>query len=219
VKRLAEKDKEDCASPVEKDRQGKVRESGKKVKLSMVSTSSSEVHSHHQLPTPTCSSHSRPLVQTSPLTPPQSEKSISTMLSSVSESTGSTSSHDNDRNLHDARKRSPSDPILRVNGAFKGRSRSVTAGANKDTNSPTRSRHYGKNSDSTATATVSTGPKLGRGRGRGGAGTGTGRKSATGDGNGGPTAHGGAGRGRGGRGLPTTSTSSGPARGRRPSAH
>jgi hypothetical protein len=214
--RLAEKDKEDGTSPVEKDRPGRNREFGKKVKLPPVSTSGGEAHSYHQLPTPTCSSHSKP---SSPLTPPQSETSISAILSSVSESTESTSSHENDQTLRDARKRSPSEPALRVNGVSKGRSRSVTTSANKDKDSnPARNGYYARTSGSTANPTVSAGHKPSRGRGRGGASAG--RKPAPGDGNGGPTANG-AGRGKGGRGAPrsSASTSSGTARGRKPSAH
>jgi hypothetical protein len=205
--RLAEKDKEDYTSPVEKDRQGRIREFGKKVvKLPQVSNPSSEAYSHHQLPIPT---GSKPLAHTSPLTPPNSEKSISTMLSSVSGSTESVSSHEND---HDSRKRSPPEPILRANGAPKGRPRSVTASANKDSN-PTRTVHS-RTGASTANATVGTGHKPGRGRGRGG--TGASRKSSTRDGGGGPTTHS-TGRGRGSRGArPPGSTPSGP---RRPSTH
>ena len=214
AERLEEKDKEDCTSPAEKDRQGRNRDLGKKVKLSPVSTLSSESHPQHQLSTSPCSSHSKAPVQSSPLTPPQSEISISTMLSSVSESAESTSSHDN---LHDGRKRSPSEPVLRINGVYKGRSRSLTtASTNKDNSNITRNGYYSRNTGSTANPTVGTGHKPGRGRGRGG-----GKKFVPGDSTGGPTASG-AGRGsRGGRGAPrsTASTSSGPGRGRKPSTH
>jgi len=213
VERLAEKDKDDCTSLVEKDRQGKNRDFGKKGKLPTISTSSIETPSHHPLTTPTYDSHSKALLtQVSPLTPPRSETSISTRLSSVSESTGSTSSHKNDND--NARKRSPSEPIPRLNGAFKGRSRSVTSSENKDSSNPPR-KVYSRNTSSTANPMVGTGHKPSRGRGRGGAVAG---RKPTGDGNSGPTANG-AGRGRGGRGGQRSSTSSGPIRGRKPPAH
>ena len=108
AERAAETEKEQVAAMNEKERLGKLREGRKARSLSVnISNPGDNV----QLPTPTDSAHSRsPTLRFSPLSPPPSacECSVSTALSSVSESTESNSSNDHSG----AHVRAPSEPSL-----------------------------------------------------------------------------------------------------------
>jgi hypothetical protein len=112
AQRLAEKEKEESTSPVE--RMGKARDVGKRVRMPSISISSSS-GSDVLLPlTPTTSP-----VQQTPLTPPLSDYSTSeadpAWLKSYTPSD---------------RKRSPSEPSERNAGLSKSRTRSMTAASN-----------------------------------------------------------------------------------------
>jgi hypothetical protein len=85
AERVAENEKEEGASIScnEKERHGKLRESRRKARVLSVSTSNSGDNA--QLPTPTGSSYSpSPSLKYPPVSPHQSETSVSTVLSSVS---------------------------------------------------------------------------------------------------------------------------------------
>ncbi|KAJ7497137.1 hypothetical protein FB451DRAFT_1210259 [Mycena latifolia] len=138
AERLAEKEKEEVTSPVE--RVGKPRESGKRVRMPSVSISSSS-GSDVLLPlTPTTSP-----VQHTPLTPPLSDYSISEADTAWLRDCSSSN-----------RKRSPSEPNTRNLGTSKPRTRSTTAASNvKETAGDRSAGQTGANR----------GAKLPRGRG------------------------------------------------------
>ncbi|KAJ7755690.1 hypothetical protein DFH07DRAFT_821455 [Mycena maculata] len=142
AERLAEKEKEEPASPVE--RAGKTRESAKRVRMPSVSISSSSGSSDVPIPlTPTTSP-----VQHTPLTPPLSDYSTSEADASWLKDFPPSPSH---------RKRSPSEPSTRHAGNLKPRTRSATAASN--TKDPVGDR-AGSN-------TASRGARHARGRGGG----------------------------------------------------
>ncbi|KAJ7502764.1 hypothetical protein B0H11DRAFT_1853798 [Mycena galericulata] len=117
AERLAEKEKEEPASPVE--RVVKTRESGKRVRMPSVSISSSSGSSDVPLPlTPTTSP-----VQHTPLTPPLSDYSMSETDAAWLREAPSSPSH---------RKRTPSEPTGRNTGSSKPRTRSATTSSSKD---------------------------------------------------------------------------------------
>ncbi|KAJ7287738.1 hypothetical protein C8J57DRAFT_1284756 [Mycena rebaudengoi] len=111
AERTAEKEKEEPTSPVE--RTGKVRESGKRMRLPSVSISSSSGSDVLLPPTPKTVS---PTQQHIPLTPPLSDYSIS-----------ETGWHGD---FQSNRKRSPSEPNARNQSISKSRARSATAASN-----------------------------------------------------------------------------------------
>jgi hypothetical protein len=109
AERAAETEREQAAVMNERERLGKLREGGRKART--LSVNISNPGDNVQLPTPTDSSHSRsPVLKYSPLSPPPSasECSVSTALSSVSESAESNSSNGIDHG--GAHKRAPSEP-------------------------------------------------------------------------------------------------------------
>jgi hypothetical protein len=131
AQRAAEAEKEQAAAMNEKERLGKLREGGRKARA--LSVNISNPGDNAQLPTPTDSSHSRsPVLKYAPLSPPPSasEHSVSTALSSVSESTESNSSNGIDHS--GAHKRAPSEPSSSPTKATHWRTRSTSGAAPKD---------------------------------------------------------------------------------------
>ena len=132
AKRAAETEKEQAAATSE--RLGKSREGGRKARA--LSVNVSNPGDNAQLPTPTDSSHSRsPVLKYAPLSPPPSasEYSVTTALSSVSESAESNSSNEIDHSS--AHKRAPSEPSLspiKTPSHWRTRSASGTAPKDKD---------------------------------------------------------------------------------------
>jgi hypothetical protein len=132
AERAAEAEKEQVAATNERERLGKLREGGRKVRS--LSVNVSNPGDNAQLPTPTDSSHSRsPVMKYTPLSPPPSasEFSVSTALSSVSESAESNSSNGNDHiGTH---KRAPSEPSSSpVKESMHWRTRSASGTTPKD---------------------------------------------------------------------------------------
>jgi hypothetical protein len=214
TERSAEQDKEDCASPVEKDRPGKSRDAARKARLSSASTSSSsssgasDQHGYQQLPTPTRSTHSQsPMQLFSPLTPSHSETSVSTMLSSVTES----AEHTPLREQNDMT--TASESISQINGAVKGRRKVPPALTIKESGK----QHPERGSTSKSPRGSGT-ARPGRGRGRGVGGGGSGRKLAGGDDNRTSSAQG-TGRGKAGRGANHSSSFHGGDRSKRATTH
>ncbi|KAJ7039262.1 hypothetical protein C8F04DRAFT_323437 [Mycena alexandri] len=179
AERLAEKEKEEAASPVE--RVGKSRESGKRARMPSVSISSSS-GSDVLLPlTPTTSP-----IQHTPLTPPLSDYSVS----EVDPAWLRTYAPSN-------RKRSPSTPNMQNAGTSKPRTRSSTAALNsRDT---TGDRDTGSNASGTASRG---GAKPARGRGGGANSNTRGPRKPAGS----NTAESSSGRARGGRGPKTVNS-------------
>ena len=134
AERAAETEKEHVAAMNEKERLGKLREGGRKTRS--LSVNISNHGDNAQLPTPTDSSYSRsPVLKYSPLSPPPSacECSVSTALSSVSESTESNSSNGIDHS--GAHVRAPSEPSsspTKTPTHWRARSTSGTASSSKE---------------------------------------------------------------------------------------
>lgn len=108
AERAAENEKEEGASisSNDKERYGRLREGRRKARVLSVSTSNSGENA--QLPTPTGSTYS-PSPSLNPVSPHQSEISVSTALSAVSETVESAHSNGVDHN-GSAHKRAPSEP-------------------------------------------------------------------------------------------------------------
>ncbi|KAJ7647484.1 hypothetical protein FB45DRAFT_893564 [Roridomyces roridus] len=118
AERLAEKEREEPPSPVE--RLGKTREAGKRVRLPSVSVSSSSGSSDIPLPlTPTAS----PTQHHTPITPPLSDYSTSEADAAWQRHCPPSPSH---------RKRAPSEPSTRNPGNATPRTRSATTSSSKD---------------------------------------------------------------------------------------
>ncbi|KAJ7782966.1 hypothetical protein B0H16DRAFT_1494891, partial [Mycena metata] len=176
AERLAEKEKEETTSPVE--RVGKSRESGKRARMPSVSISSSS-GSDVLLPlTPTTSP-----IQHTPLTPPLSDYSVSEADAAWLRTYAPSN-----------RKRSPSTPNTQNAGTSKPRTRSSTAASNSRDTTGDRSNALGTASRG--------GAKPARGRGGGANSNARGPRKPAGN----NTAESSSGRARGGRGPKTANS-------------